>query len=274
MLLFILKLLPCYRVALTDYNLTHSSPYINKTVIPTTDVKKVTSDRDLLLRTTIDNPGKKIEFWAMDTYDGFRGKIEVTFPPFSVLGEEKVYLEIIPEHLVGLLNERSGKLTSSVPVIITPILHIDRENYAPFLRDVEISLPIFNRFLGEKIKYCDNILVENGRVHFRESKFTPKAVCYDQFERVLRALRIDTHLSLSFRKLGVYLLVEQFPQNKFLFDLRPFRDEEEHRLYRMDETKTFRMIVNPQQTDASINDSSVFITIQGISLHLRIFDLP
>ena len=154
-------------------------------------------------------------------------------------------------------------MTSRLPVIITTILHIDRENDAPFLRNVEISLPIFNRFLREKIKYCDNILVENGRAHLRESKFSPKAVCYDKFERVLRALRVDTHFSLTFQKLGVHLLIEQLPQKEFLFDLRPFHDEEEHRLYRMDEKKTFRMIVDPQLTDASIYGSLVFINIQG-----------
>ena len=263
LLLFLPDFLLCFSVPAIDYNPIQRSLFINKFTVPR-QVIFVESDLDLLLRTTINKRGKTIEFRAVNNYNGFRGKIEASFPPFSVLGEEKVFLEIVPEPLVRAWNEASKKLNSRVPAIITPILHIDRENDFPFLRDVEISLPIFPRVLRENCKMLDNISVQNGRAHLRESKFSPKAVCYDEIQGILRALRIDTHFRLAFKKLGVYLLVEQFPQNKFLFDLRPFRDEEEHRLFRMDEKKTFRMIVNPQLVDdESVYLSEVSITIQG-----------
>ena len=114
-----------------------------------------------------------------------------------------------------------------------------------------------------------NAIVVKGRAHWRESKISPKAVCYDDIQGILRAL---THFSLAFRTLGVYLLVEQFPRKEFLFDLRPFRDEEEHRLYRMDEKKTFTMIVNPQLIDESVYRSGVSIIVQGIYSTLILCD--
>ena len=244
-------------------NVRYTSPALKESEIPC-KVIDVKTDADFLLRTSLDVHGLCVEFRSVESFKQFRGIITVTFPPFCVLAEEKIFLEIIPESLVRAYNTVTEKKNSGNPLIATPILHIDRENDSPFLREVKISLPILPSFASKNLKTTDETSIINGQFHLSESKFSPTGGAF--FDGILRALRVDTHFSLTFRELGVYLLVEQFPQKKFLFDLRRFRDEEEHRLFRMDEKKSFRMIVNPERIDDSVVGSSVLITIQSMPI--------
>ena len=117
-----------------------------------------------------------------------------------------------------------------------------------------------------KTKTDHEISRANGLMNISESKFSPVGGSFTErgpLEGTLRALRVDTHFSLTFKEAGIYALIKQLGQRQILFDLRRFRDEEEHRLYRMDETKWFRMVVNPLLVDETVVGSSVFVIVQG-----------
>ena len=65
-------------------------------------------------------------------------KIVVKFPKYSVLGERYVHFEIeLPKHY-----ELKSEADESLPRLITPILHISSEGHSPFLRRVEVTLPL------------------------------------------------------------------------------------------------------------------------------------
>ena len=79
----------------------------------------------------------------MDSMNGFSDKIKIDIPSFSVLGKETICLEIIPEHIVNNYNQMGANRT-----IITPTLHVDRKNSAPFLRTVTITLPLISEMVS------------------------------------------------------------------------------------------------------------------------------
>ena len=227
----------------------------------------VKSSADLLLRTSINRPGLLLEFFCTESFKGFEGTIRINFPPFSVLGEEKISVEIFAEDVIVAYNERSRKHNIKAPEIICPIVNIDRETDTAFLRNVEISLPVLARTCySSKLESFScpdkSIWISKRAIHLFESKFSPKSACVEK-GNMLKALRVDMHYSLVFRELGVYFLCQQLPNLEFVFDLRRFTDEEEHRSYRMDETKSLRMIVNPQIADAAFAGSAVTAIFEG-----------
>ena len=77
---------------------------------------EIQSNQDLILRTTVDERGKTIIMKAAKSYNGFNDKITVKFPPYCVLGEEKIFLEVLPEDIVNSYNEKnsSGKVPGSI----------------------------------------------------------------------------------------------------------------------------------------------------------------
>lgn len=240
---------------------TISAPESTEVLIVT-----IRSCDDLLVRTSIDNRGLLIVFKCDDSFKCFDGEIGIEFPPLSVLGTEKITLEILPREVVAAYNTVSKKFNPEAPLVITPILNVDRENDTAFLRDVKMSLPVISEICDKmklNILTCPdkNIWIKNGVVHLVESKFSPKSACLYS-DNILRALRVNMHYSLVFRELGVYLLCEQLPRKEFLFDLRRFYDQDEYRLYRMDETKSLRLILNPQLEDDSVRGSIVHAVIQ------------
>ena len=107
---------------------------------------EIKSNQDLLLRLKLGPEGKTISFIDNREDGAFVGTISVDFPPCSVLAEEKVVLEIVPESIVEAYNqklaERREDKNSGEPEIklITPVVHIDRENDAPFLNTVTVTL--------------------------------------------------------------------------------------------------------------------------------------
>ena len=226
------------------------------------------SAADLLLRKTINSQGLLLEFICTEPFKGFEGTIRITFPPFCVLGEEKISVEIFGEDVVVAYNERSKEHNPKAPKIICPIVNIDRENDTAFLRNVEISLPVLTKACDpsklESFPCPDkNIWISNGAVNLFESKFSPKSAGLTD-ENILKAIGVDMHFSLVFRELGVYFLCQQLPNKEFVFDLRRFADEEEHRRYRMDETKSLKMIINPQRPEnRRCADSVVTASLQG-----------
>ena len=101
------------------------------------------SNEDMILRTPVDKRGKTVIFKATEEYNGLNGHIVVKFPPYCVLGEEKVFLEVIPEDIINSYNKNSGK-NSQFEKLIFPVLHLDRQNGAPFLRKVAVTLPLLS----------------------------------------------------------------------------------------------------------------------------------
>ena len=231
----------------------------------------VNEDSDLLFRTSLNRNGRLIKFTAGDGYTGFTGTIIVYFPPYCVLGSERIFLEVIPRAVVQNYNDFLEEQNYS-SFVITPIIHIDRNNDVPFLRDVGIILPVFKDFTRtEKTSLKDVQILDEDHLILTESKFSPIGASYDRIKNILKAFRVDTHFSLSFRDSGVYLLFEQLPDRNAVFDIRRFEDEEEHRLYRMDEKKAFRMIVNPQHIKPDVYNTELILTFEGIIIHLVLF---
>ena len=82
----------------------------------------------------------------------------------------------------------------------------------------------------------------------------------------MKALGVDDVFSLTYTKFGIYLLVEQFSQRtttEFKFDLRKFRDSQEHQRYRMDETKSLCLLFNPEKVLKSDHNKKIHVAIEG-----------
>ena len=228
----------------------------------------VNDNMDLLCRLDMDHNGYLIEFKADDGYTGFTGSIAVNFPPYCILGNEKVSVEVIPaQHLKpynDLLHENGAYDPKTS--LITPIIHIDRQNDVPFLQEIEIFLPIFSKYVLKELNLSEELSFETGkkeRVVLKQSKFSPTGVCYDSVQDIVKSFRVDNQFQFSFRDKGVYFLFEQLEGNNAIFDIRQFTDEEEHRVFRMDESKYFRMIINPQYVKDSDYDTIILLEIEG-----------
>ena len=48
------------------------------------------------------------------------------------------------------------------------------------------------------------------------------------------------------------------------FDLRKFRDWQEHQRYRMDRTKSFCLLLNPQKVKKSDRKKKIRVTVEGL----------
>ena len=220
----------------------------------------VKTQGDLLLATEIDKAGKTIEFVAESESAGFEGHIYLHFPPYAVLGKETIFLEIIPETLISQYNS----LCNRQKTILTPILHIDRKIDAPFLRGIDICLPLISgKSIEESPKLVDGVRFGGDRFSFEQTKFSPTGVCYDKVEKIVEKFQEYSHFSQCFMNHAVYMLFEQFKGQNFQIDVRKFKDDEEHRSYRCDEKRFFRMIVNPEVVDENVIDTKIEATIQG-----------
>ena len=219
----------------------------------------VRNEADLLLVTEIDEGGKTIVFAAESESAGFEGEIYLNFPPYAVLAKETIFLEIIPERFISQYNTQCDRQKS----LLTPILHIDRKIDAPFLRGIDIRLPLISGSYVLKSQLVDGVQFSGDRFSFEQTKFSPIGICYDEVEKIVGKFRQYSHFSQSFIERAVYLLVEQHSGHIFQIDMRKFEDDEEHRLYRCDEKRFFRMIVNPEGVDDSVKDTTVEATIQG-----------
>ena len=227
------------------------------------------SNEDLILRTTVDKRGKTVIFKATEEYNGINGHIVVKFPPYCVLGEEKVFLEVLPEDIINSYNEKLSKNTQ-LEKLITPVLHLDRQNGAPFLRTVAVTLPILsaakNWIVGDfqcrkYIQYSEN----DSEITFETRRFSPCGVKITE-EKVMKALGVDDVFSLTYTKFGIYLLVEQFSQGtttEFKFDLGKFRDSQEHQRYRMDETKSLCLLLNLEKVLKSNHNKKIHVAVEG-----------
>ena len=162
--------------------------------------------------------------------------------------------EIIPEEIIKYYNEESQRLNKSEKVI-TPVLHVERENGAPFLRTVVVRLPLVSDYknwipLRKKIQSQPaNIDLDfsSKRICIKTNKFSEAGVKYSEISKCLKALAVNDDFSLRYTELGVYFMVEQLPEMQFKFDLRKFEDWQEHRRYRMDPTKLYYLLLNPQK---------------------------
>ena len=227
------------------------------------------SNQDLILRTTVDKRGKTVIFKATEAYNGLNGDIIVEFPPYCVLGEEKIFLEVLPEDIINSYNEKSSENTQ-LEKLITPVLHLDRQNGAPFLRNVTVTLPILsaakNWIVGDfqcpkHIKYSEN----DSAVTLETCKFSPCGVQIT-VQKVMKALGLDDVFCLTYTESGIYLLMEQFRRGtttEFKFDLRKFRSLQEHQKYRMDETKSLCMLLNPEKVLKSDHNRKIYVTVEG-----------
>ena len=223
----------------------------------------VYSNRDLLQRRDVNINGKTIVFRAMNGFDGFSDRIKINIPPFSVLGNETICLEIIPEYIVNNYNRmRTNR------IIITPILHVDRKNSAPFLRTVTITLPLTsdsNKWLAPGIKGCPPTMEYSKKmlsVTIKTKTFSPVAGVYEPIKEVLDAMGLDDESAITYEMRGIYLIIDQLTTFSE-FDLRKFKDWREHRKFRMDETKFFWMLFNPPEMKECYYRKEIKVTIGG-----------
>ena len=214
----------------------------------------------------MDTKGKRIEFRAHKDFHGFEGSIIINFPPFAVLAEENICIEVVPASILEMHNN-SQKNKDGIKMA-TPIVHIDRKNDVAFLNDVTVTLPLLS---NPKYVTSEGIHFEPGHFRLSQSKFSPVGVSVtedaSEERQMLHALRVDTNLVSLFRPLAVYLLIEQRSNKEFSFDLRQFESHEEHREFRLDERKSFRMIVDPQQ----VHDQCVYGTDVTVVLKCKSF---
>ena len=225
--------------------------------------------QDLILRTTVNRRGKKISFAAHKKYKGFKGEITINLPRFCVLEEEDIYLEIIPEEIITYYNDYCHKQIESEKVI-TPVLHIERNNGAPFLRCVVVSLPLVSNvsqeLLSSRIKTLNhNIELDapSKQIRIRTTKFSEAGVKFSELSKCLDALAMNDDFSLKYTDLGVYFMVEQLPELEFRFDLRKFQNWQEHRRFRMDPTKFYCLLLNPQRVQTGDYGKWIKTSIPG-----------
>ena len=240
---------------------------------------EIKSNADLLHRTKLSQEGKTIIFTDKRIKPAFKSAISVHFPPCSVLAEEKICLEIIPESIVKAYNEKISKektkenKNAAKARLITPILHIDRENDAPFLRTVNVVLPLLGDVTyksGEtKIAVPGKLTVTEGTVKVAAIKFSPVAVA--EVNKILRPLKLDKDFNYSFDELGVYLLSEQLENHHFRMDLRKFSDWQEHRRFRMDESKWLILVISPRRIQPGDIDTKVEAHLRGIHFPLKLW---
>ena len=223
----------------------------------------VRSNQCLLLRTSVDIFGKTIVFKPVDGFNGFSHKIKIDIPRFSVLGKETICLEIIPVDIINNYNQKATKRN-----IITPILHVDRKNNSPFLRTVTITLPLISdwkKWLASGIKSCPpgmEYLKDDSSVTIKTKTFSPVGVVYDSTKKVLDAMGLNDDCSITYEKPAIYLIIDQ-STGRCEFDLRKFTNWQEHRKYRMDETKFFCMLFNPQEGQERYYNTEIKVTIEG-----------
>ena len=189
---------------------------------------------------------------------GFDGEIYLNFPPYAVLAKETIFLEIIPERFISQYNTHCDRQKC----LVTPILHIDRKIDAPFLRGIDICLPLISGRYLQKPQSVDGVRFSGDRFSFEQTQFSPIGICYDEVEKVAKKFEEYSHFSERFMERAVYMLFEQFSGQIFQNDMRKFDDDEEHRSYRFDKKRFFRMIVNPDGLDDSVIDTKVEATIQ------------
>ena len=223
----------------------------------------VRSNQCLLLRTTVDIFGKTIVFKPVDGFNGFSHKIKIEIPRFSVLGKETICLEIIPVNIINNYNQMGNNRN-----IITPILHVDRKNNSPFLGTVTITLPVISgwkKWLASGIKNCPTGMEcskDNSSVTIKTKTFSPIGVVYDSSKKVLDAMGLNDDCAITYEKPAIYLIIDQTIA-RCEFDLRKFTNWQEHRKYRMDETKFFCMLFNPQEGQECFYNTEINVTIEG-----------
>ena len=222
----------------------------------------VESIQQLMLRTTVNVQGKLIIFKPVNGYGGLSGPIQIEFPYACVLGEEQLFLEIIPEDVVRYYNSNVAEGAK----LITPVLHVDRNNGAPFLATVTVTLPLLKEVCDkpEDIKKRpDRIKVSEkySTVEIKTTKFSPVGATFH--ENVLDALGVNDEFNQKYKDLGMYLMIEQGREAKFKFDLRRFESWIQHRDFRMDKSKFMCLLLNPQTVKQEDYGTKITISLCG-----------
>ena len=212
-----------------------------------TVIFEVMSSAFLRKSVTIDSQEKLVEFRSHPDFPEFQGKIAIKFPPLSVLGEEEIFFEILPPTMI-IDAQRNINVES---ILVTPILHLDRENGSKFLNKVEITLPLIadkalrNDIDRKCLRLESDLTLLDGQVRMERAKFSPQYVYYNKVRRSLKAFCFTGDSSLDFETSGVYLIVQQTAPNKVIIDLKNFSSWQEHRDFRMDELTKYFLVVNP-----------------------------
>ena len=264
---------------------------------------EITSSSQLRQCVVIDSRSTCIEFRSHAEFPDFQGIIKVEFPTLSVLGKEKIFFEIIPETIVrkhnletakktecdntdsGITTEKkftAGKKLETVRngegvkvdvqkrngQIVTPILHVDRQNGARFLRPVKVTLPLMKDetlqrgIKQSKLKIVDRVTIEDdNNIQISQTKFSPVAGVYDRVRSLLGAFCFTGDSSLDFETKGIHFIAKQENDGTVEIDLRKFRNWQEHRKYRMDETALYFLAVNPAAVESHDHDSGVIVSL-------------
>ena len=155
--------------------------------------------------------------------------------------------------------------------ILTPVLHIDRENGAPFLRRVTVLLPLVSgaaQIMAEGIQgRCPEkiqFMEELSMFKVTTTKFSEAAVKYVEVSKALDALALNDDFSQKYIDLGIYLMLERTSNKEFKIDIRKFRRWQEHQKFRMDETKFFAFLLNPQKVSKRDWDKQIDVFFEGL----------
>ena len=92
--------------------------------------------------------------------------------------------------------------------------------------------------------------------------FSPVAEVYEPIKKFLDAMGLDDKSAITYEMRGIYMIIDQLTTFSE-FDLRKFKSWQEHRKYRMDETKFFWMLFNPQETKECYYNKEIKATIEG-----------
>ena len=267
----------------------------------------ITSSSDLRQCVVIDSRATCIKFRSYGDFPVFRGTIEVEFLPLSVFGKEKVFFEIVPDTIIMTYNHelaekaQYGNINDGITIkdtfaageklegirnakgmgvdarktngrIVTPILHIDRQNGSPFLRQVKVTLPLMNDetlqtdIEQSKLKMGDRVTMGDvNNIQFQQTKFSPVAGVYNPVRKLLNAFCFTGDKSLDFETEGVYFIAKQDTAEEVNIDLRLFRTWQEHRRYRMDERATYFLVINPQKVESRDHYSEVQIRLKQLN---------
>ena len=153
---------------------------------------------------------------------------------------------------------------------------MERNNGAPFLSNVVVTLPLVSNvseeWLSSRVRKPRNIELDeqSKQIRIRTTQFSEAVVKYDELSKCLDALAMNDDFSLKYTELGVYFMVEQLPESEFIFDLRKFQNWQEHRRFRMDPTKFYCLLLNPQRVQTGDYGKWIKTSIPG-SLEMFFF---
>ncbi|XP_063724721.1 uncharacterized protein LOC134852829 isoform X3 [Symsagittifera roscoffensis] len=216
--------------------------------------------------TNLTEKGKIVAFNYRDSEnnDGNQ-KIEVCFPPFSVLGTVTINFEL--------------QLNSSEQCV-TPLLYMSQRNHLPFLRKISVSLPWKSSVRSQiernpahlnSVNFRKDVVYHDTGVVISSFSFSPIAI-RKAINKTLRPLD-DYDERRLFDSSRMFFLMKQNPRpnlvglHEFILDLRAFYDWAEQDQFRWKENWNYEPITyDESQPNISIQLKEVHLPNASIEL--------